>query len=529
MIPSRAHASSWRVLLGVFALAFCLGSALAILVRQPGYMDAYYYYNAAHRLVTGDGLTDPYLWHYLDAPDALPAPSHTYWMPLQSLLAAGAMALGGATFGAAQLPSVLCYAGLVAVTYWLGARLGGSSRTAWISALLVMFSGFFTPFWTTTDTFATFGLAGALALVAAGIGRAQRAARWFAAAGALAGIAHLARADGILLLGIALMMAMWSRKRSDWRVRGACALAALGSYLAVMTPWFLRNLIVLGAPLPASGTATVWLRGYNELVSYPPRVALQTFLDWGPAQIAASRWEAFQANLGTFLAVETWVILGPFVLIGLWRLRRDPIVQAAVWYALGLHLIMTLVFAYPGYRGGLFHSSAALLPTWAVAATAGVERAIAWLGRRRGWRIRQAQAVFGAAQVALAVALSAYVLAVRLPALNRNATFYRTLAEGLPRNARLIVNDPPALYYHTGLTSVVLPDSPPETVLALADRYDLDYLVLDADRTAPFDALFLGESGAPFLELHQAYGRTTADPADDVLVYEIVRPEREAP
>src|SRR5690606_26093449 len=117
MDVAHAPVISRRSLVLVFALALGVGTILAILVEQPGYMDAYYYYNAAHRLVSGDGLTDPYVWHYLDAPDALPAPSHTYWMPLQSLLAAGAMALGGATFGAAQVPSVLCYAGLVTFAF----------------------------------------------------------------------------------------------------------------------------------------------------------------------------------------------------------------------------------------------------------------------------------------------------------------------------------------------------------------------------------------------------------------------------
>ena len=190
----RLAPSSRRSYALVFTLALVFGAALALLVEQPGYMDAYYYYNAAQRLVSGEGLTDPYLWHYLDAPDALPTPSHTYWMPLQSLLAAGAMALGSASFGAAQVPSVLCYAGLVTLAFWVGRTLGGNARRAWLSALLVAFSGFYTPFWTTTDTFASFGLAGALALAAMGLGRAHDAAKRFLAAGALAGRAPLAPA-----------------------------------------------------------------------------------------------------------------------------------------------------------------------------------------------------------------------------------------------------------------------------------------------------------------------------------------------
>lgn len=529
MAAPHAPAFSWRSFALIFALALAVGSVLALLVEQPGYTDAYYYYNAAQRLVGGDGLTDPYVWHYLDAPDTLPMPSHTYWMPLQSLLAAGAMALSGATFGAAQVPSVLCYAGLVTFASWLGGALGGSRRIAWISALLVLCSGFFTPFWTTTDTFAAFGLIGALATAAVGLGRARRAARWFLAAGALAGLAHLTRADGVLLLGVAGLLALWPDRRSFWRARLTHALAALGGYLVVMAPWFARNLGVMGAPLSSAGTATIWLRGYNELVSYPPGASLQNFLDWGAENILASRWEAFVNNLGTFVAVETWVVLGPFVLIGLWRLRRNPLVQSAALYALAMYLAMTLIFAYPGYRGGLFHSSSALLPYWAACGVIGLDRAIKWIGRRRRWRIRQAQAVFGAALVVIAALLSVYALAARLPSLNANATAYRDFARDLPPDARVILNDPPALYYHTGLSGVVLPDSPPETALLLAERYGATHLALDPDRTAPFDALYRGEISYPFLRLDRVYNRGTVDEGDDLQVYAILPQGTDAP
>ena len=73
------------VLLGVLALAW--GTLLALLLEQPGYTDAYYYFNAAKRLAEGHGLSDPYLWTYFNAPDRLPGPSHTYWMPLESVIA----------------------------------------------------------------------------------------------------------------------------------------------------------------------------------------------------------------------------------------------------------------------------------------------------------------------------------------------------------------------------------------------------------------------------------------------------------
>src|SRR5512139_921485 len=119
-----------RDYLMISVLALLIGTLLASAIRQPGYTDAYYYFNAGQRLAEGDGLTDPYLWIYINAPDHLPGPSHTYWMPLESLVAAISMALGGATFGAAQVPSVLCLVGLVFLAFWLGGYLGRSRRHA---------------------------------------------------------------------------------------------------------------------------------------------------------------------------------------------------------------------------------------------------------------------------------------------------------------------------------------------------------------------------------------------------------------
>lgn len=520
-LPNNLLLHAW-----VFALALGASVFLAALVKQPGYTDAYYYFNAAHRLVTGAGLTDPYLWHYLNPPNHLPAPAHSYWMPLQSLLAAAAMKLFGPSFGAAQIPSVLCFAALVTATFSLGNYLGGR-RHACIAALLVLFSGFYVPVWTTTDTFATYGLAGSLSLAAAGLGRQRRSPWWFLIAGALAGLGHLARADGLLLILIAALAALLPGERAPWRSRAAWILAAVLGYLAVMGPWFARNLSELGTPLPAAGAAAIWLRGYEELVHYPAQPSFHAFAEWGMDNILASRWLALRNNLATFIAAETWVILSPFVLVGLWQLRRRALIQVVILYAIALHLVMTLVFAYPGYRGGLFHSASALLPYWAVAGVLGLDRAIEAAARRRGWPFQQARRVFSTALVVLAAALSLYILVARVPALNNNATFYRTLAADLPSDARLIANDPAALYYHTGLGGVVLPDAPPERVLDLSARYGVDYLVLDENRTETFAALYRHEVTYPFLRLHRVY--LHPQHGTEVQVYAIVYPEGREP
>lgn len=518
-MPSR------RAYLLIAALALLWGSLLAILIRQPGYTDAYYYFNAGQRLAQGDGLTDPYLWVYINPPDHLPGPSHTYWMPLESLLAAGSMVLFGASFGAAQLPSVICFAGLVTLAFWSGARTGQSRRHAWIVGLLVLFGGFYAPFWITTDTFALYGLVGALALISLGRGRESGNWRWYTLSGACGALAHLARADGVLLLIVLILVAVWPRAGWNWRQAARWSAAGIAAYLLVMTPWLLRNWSEIDSPLPSGGLDTIWMRSYDELVNYPPGANPADFWNWGLGNIIQSRLTALANNLGTWVAVETWVILGPFVLIGLWLRRRDPFWLGVLLYAAGLHLAMTFVFAFPGYRGGLFHSSSALLPFWASAGLIGLDDAVGWMAKRRRWQRAQAQNVFSGALVVLAAVIGIGILTARLSAWNHNADFYRTLADDLPAGAVVMVNDPAALYYHAGLSGVVIPNADPQVVPEIAARYGVTHLVLDINRTEPFTGLFLGRDSMPFLRPAQVYGAETPDRADDRRVFEIVQQE----
>ncbi|MCJ7511800.1 MAG: hypothetical protein MUO23_02385, partial [Anaerolineales bacterium] len=94
------------------ALGFGIAALGARFIQSPGYMDADYYYAIARQLVRGAGLSEPFLWNYLDSPAGIPHPSNMYWMPGVSLLAAAAMAAFGDSFRAAQLPSILLTATL---------------------------------------------------------------------------------------------------------------------------------------------------------------------------------------------------------------------------------------------------------------------------------------------------------------------------------------------------------------------------------------------------------------------------------
>jgi len=365
-------------------------------------------------------------------------------------------------------------------------------RHARCAGLLAIWSGFYTAYWVTPDSFALFGLLGALCLWAWGRagqpepGRARAA--WFALAGACAGLAHLARADGLLLLVAGLLIGLvdWvrhlatGRPRRAWRLAGHLSIA-VACYLAVMAPWFIRNLRAIGRPLSSAGLRTLWLTDYDDLYSYGKVLSLRTYLDWGWGNILRSKLRALWLNAQTLLVVGWMIALAPLGLIGAWRLRRHVAFRPAWLYAALLYLAMSLAFTFPGWRGGMLHSTVALLPALYAAAMEGLDTFVDWMARRRPtWQPDQAKQVFSAGLVVLALALSAWLYLSNLDRYTGPHLYQQVAAwmeQNAPSDARVMVNDPASFYYHSRLSSLPIPNADLETVLAVMDRYDAGYLL----------------------------------------------------
>ena len=111
-----------------------------------------------------------------------------------------------------------------------------------------------------------------------------------------------------------------------------------------------------------------------------------------------------------WLAEAGMIFLAPLIVIGLWRERRARVFRAALWYALLLFAAMTLVFTFAGDRGGLFHSTGALLPFFYAAAPSGLDGVIDWIARRRrNWNARDRAAGVQRGDRRLCGALSFFV------------------------------------------------------------------------------------------------------------------------
>jgi hypothetical protein len=59
--------------------------------------------------------------------------------------------------------------------------------------------------------------------------------------------------------------------------------------------------------------------------------------------------------------------------------------------------------------------------------------------------------------------------------------------------AVVMLNDPPGFYYHTGMSSVVVPNGGVDVLLDVCARYAVDYLVLDFNHPLPLALLYEGQ------------------------------------
>lgn len=280
-----------------------------------------------------------------------------------------------------------------------------------------------------------------------------------------------------------------------------------------MAPWYLRNWQAFGTPLPGGGLSTLFLTSYDDIFSYAQPPTLARYLAWGWPAILRSKAQALLLNLQRLWVENLLIVLLPFVALGLWRLRRQRLLWPFFLYFPLLFLAMTLAFTFPGMRGGLYHSGGALLPFLFAVTGPGLDQALRWLARRlRGWQVRTAWPVFSTGLVALAVLLAAFALwqaGLFSGAWNERGQAYAQLGDWLDREAVapdvvVMVGDPPAFRWHSGRPAVAIPNDPWDTILAVAERYDARYLVLDRTRPRTTDDVYAGSVTQPGLILRHS-------------------------
>lgn len=503
------------LLLSGLGLLILLG--IAVFQTSPGYMDAEYYYTTALRIANGEGLTERFLWNYLGDIQALPSPSYGYWMPLASFLALGGIkAARGGGFAIAQAGSILIGVSIPSLAAALAHTLTKKRKTALFAGTAAVFSSFYLPFLSTTDTFGLYMLFGGLFFL---LLSCKKPILTPLGLGAIAALMHLARADGIFWLAVALLSLVIKNQRLikktppdpaatpaeglSLRVKITPYFIAILGYLLVFGPWMLRNCLVFGSPFGAGGLKALWITSYDELYTYP--ASQLTFTRWWErgiqAMIQDSVW-ALGQNLQTALAVQGQILLAPLLLLGAWKLRRNQRVFVAIVAWFGTLGLMTIVFPFPGARGGFFHSGSAFQPLlWALAAV-GLDALIIWGAEHRSWLPRQAWGILGTGIILLLVALSGFIIQTRVIGDNPSAPVWnngynkaqkleKTLQSlGAAPEDAVMVNNPPGYSLVSQRPIFVIPNGDVSTLLSVARHYHVKYLILEENHPQALEELY---------------------------------------
>lgn len=507
-----------------YLILFFFGMAASIVVAflqpVPGYMDAEYYYSGGIRLAKGYGFTEMILWNYLDDPIGLPNISHTYWMPLASIISAIGMRLTGSVdFFSARIIFILLAGLIPPLTAFNAYSLTKNKRNAIIAGALALFPGYYMIYLTNTETFTLYMICGSLIIISPydidwRLTNRKTFYSQFFLLGLLVGIMHLTRADGILWLGGILIVKGWLILRfckcveyNQLKVRlikgfGIITCILVG-YLLVMFPWYLRNYNELGRFFPQGGARTIWLTNYDQTFSYPAEeLNFQNWYAAGWKHHLKTRFYSLGMNLKTTLAVQGEIFLLPLIIFGLWRLKREKRVKIAIvmW---GITLcIMTVIFPYAGARGGFLHAGAAFQPFFWAVAPHGLNVFVSAGVRWRKWRFQTASRFYSFALILMSAALTLGLFIQRvfggsiqhplwIESWDRCLMIENQLIElGAISTDIVLINNPPGYYAATERAALVIPDGNEHNVIDVAKRYGVDFLVLERDHAVGLRYLY---------------------------------------
>lgn len=491
-------------------ILICIISATILLTASsfqdvPGYMDADYYYMGALNLISGHGFQESILWNYLDEPQGIPHPSHTYWMPLPSILSAFGMGLVGRTdyFSARWIFIVIasCIPALAAI---YGFQFTRKRLAGWISAGFAIFSGFYLIYLGLVETFGLTMLMGGAWLFLSFSGALSTKKALLL--GVLAGLLHMSRADGILWVFFSWLVAgVNSRKENKFLIKKFfwIGIAITTGYILTTGLWYFRNITEMGSLFPPGNNRALWMVEYNQMFSYPLDILnFNNWIGFGFVGLLKIRWDAILSNLQTMLAVQGQIFLLPLTLIGGWRMRKEPLVRMGLFIWLSIFLLMTVVFPLAGSRGGFFHSGAALQPLIWGLAPLGLITVIEFGIRKLKWKMERALPGFGLILIFIAALMSLGLFWMRVIGEDagqlvwqKSHQAYQNVEKELVRIGAeekdiVMVNNPPGYFLANGRSAIVIPSGDEKPLLDAARKFGADFLVLDENIVPELNALY---------------------------------------
>jgi hypothetical protein len=495
-----------RTPIALYVLALAVRAVLVAIFPDPAYPDSFYYVDVARAISAGHGLNVDFVWVFAEVgnrlpnPAVLPIPSNAHWLPLASFIQAPFVSLLGPTAFANALPGVLLGSLVAPLTFFIARDAGARPIVCTAAGVLSAIPGAATAFVAQPENFAILHplVAATLWLTARGL---KGDGRSFAIAGLLAGLATLARNDGILIGGAVGLVWLadrlralrarrgqrsWSRVDDRPPISFLAGVGAFALFMVVMGPWWARQLAVFGSISPTSSTGVaLWIQDISQWNSITADTSFQAFMAQGWPAIIASRLQGLVDATGSFIVMICSVVLLPFLLVG--ALARRHSKDFGPWFVYTFVAFAGATLLYPLHvPGGAFiHTAIGLAPHAAILSVEGILVVVgAVAGRRASWREGTAGSVFVWGIVAVVVA-SAVIFSRSVQAgwdVSRQPRIALAAAledMGVPKDDRIMSIDAGGMKYWTGHPGVVTPDDSIEVLESVARAYDIRWLVVE--------------------------------------------------
>jgi len=496
----------WKLVLICLA-ALGLRIALLAFVHHPGIADPNHYYNLAVQIVGGHGLTIDYIWDWHNPP---PAVVHLddYWMPLTGVIAAAPMAVFGVGLHNALLPFILIGSLLPVVGYVAAGQLKlGESARLFVAATVAFLPEFVLNSVRTDTTMPSALLVGsALVLLTQGL---QSGRAWpFVVSGLCAGLSYLNRSDATLLLPtyvVVIVVYLLLARRTDtppvrWRYALLMPLAAA----LIVGPWLVRNLQTTGSATTPNTERMFFLTDYRDHYRYRDEFSLETMLErQTPAQLVAKRLFEMGASIKlmytTLDQLLPVAVAGGLLLLVAARDRQRLVALApALILLLGYFVFYTVLVPYKSQGGSFKKVYLVLVPLLLPLAGYALERAIQAPRLRIGTMLLTA-GFLTANAVELVRADATFALGY-LGRVQAMADVAATLPDRTGDGELVLMTQDPFMLRYVGLRSVLFPSDDRDTLLEVAERYGVDYLLMPPDRES-LNAIYLRTETDPRLTL----------------------------
>lgn len=477
----------WLALICMGAFAFRL--ALLPMAQHPGIGDPNHYFNLGQRLLDGHGFTIDYIWAFNRPYEQIEHPED-FWMPATGAVAAASMTLFGRDHAGALGLFVVVGALTPLVAYAAGRRLQLSPVEALMATLLCAVVPELVLNSLRTDTTILYTLSIGLALLTTSVALERSGWGWYALAGVFAGLAYLVRADAPLMILAAGLLVGWRWLRGGFVPRWAVlkALALPVAALIVVAPWFLRNLSELGQVGGADLTQLFLRVEFNDLYRFDNPVTLSEFLERQtvPQIISRRVFELAAAARMLLLLLTDGLALGVIgggLLLVLHRERERLGRLAPVMLTLGLFLLFYPVLIPTANQGGSFKKAyLSLVPLIVPIAIYGLRRAVPD-GRLRGGIVLITAGLMAMSAFELVRDQNRFVNGF-IATMERVVATLETLSDTNNDGRLIVMTQDPFVLRYLGYQGVQFPFEDRETILLVAERYGVDYLLMPSARPA---------------------------------------------